>query len=283
LLITLTSSNAGSSTLIDVYFFSNTNSYNDRSRTSITFLPNSHLPPIERTLLESVIEFRNVIELDMWFPSESIERLSLSDLAKSVTPQSRNSKEFGTSPLSQKRKKRNSPTEEDQPLLGKMRSYFNKLPPLSSIFNTTPPPPPPNRLTRSASLHLLFAVPPSDYMNDLINHLPYEILVHIFKFLPVDDVLPCAQVCHRTWQVANLDIVWRDLMAVRAEREREEHDKWHKYIPPTYAPCAELPYSSSPFDVQIPTYTSSGDLNTDSICDSRSSRSSRCALTQTID
>eukprot|EP00026_Physarum_polycephalum_P001257 Phypoly_transcript_01258.p1 GENE.Phypoly_transcript_01258~~Phypoly_transcript_01258.p1 ORF type:complete len:1061 (+),score=123.38 Phypoly_transcript_01258:179-3361(+) len=274
LLITLTSSNAGNSTLIDVYFFCNTDSYNDRSRTSITFLPNSPLPPIERTLLESVIEFRNVIELDTWLPSESIERLSLSDLAKSVTPQSRNSSEFGASPISQKRKQRGS-LEEDRPLLGKMRSYFNKLPPLSSIFNSAPPPPPPNRQARSTSLHLLFASPPSKDMTDLINHLPYEILVHIFKFLPVEDVLPCAQVCHRTWQVANLDILWRDLMVqLHTERQRHDHDKWDKYIPPTYAPHAESQYFPAPFDVQIPTHTSSGDLITDSICSSFSSRSS---------
>lgn len=275
LLVNLTSPNPGSS-IVDVYFFINADQYSDRSSTSLTFLPNSHLAPIERTLLESVIEFRNVIELDTWLPSESMERLSLSDLAKSVTPQNRNSTELITA-HTQKRKQRNSHSEEDQPLFGKVRSYFNKLPPFASVFNNNTPLPS-KRLTSPPSLHLLFASSPSNYMNDLINRLPYEILVHIFKFLPLGDVLPCAQVCHRTWQVANLDIVWRDLMAAHAERQKETLEKWDKYVPPTYPIRAESPYSSVcrsaeiPFDVQIPTpHSSSGDLSTDSICSSRNS------------
>ena len=277
LLVLLTSSNP-SSTLIDVFFFINSDQYNDRSRASLTFLPSSHLAPIERTLLESVIEFRNVNELDTWLPSESIEKLSLSDLAKSVAPQ-RNSTELAPPP-SQKRKQRFSPAEEDPPLFRKMRSYLNKLPPFSSVFNSNPPPPPLSShptTSPSSKLHLLFPAPlPSIHMNDLINRLPYEILVHIYKFLSVDDVLPCAQVCHRAWQVANLDIVWRDLMAVYTERkeQRETREQWDKYTPPTYpradSPCSSIGRPSDTlFDVQIPTLSSSSDVSTD--CSSRNS------------
>jgi F-box-like len=224
-----------------VLFFTNTAQYSERSRTSLTFLPASPLAPIERALLESVIEFRNVVELDTWLPSESIEKLSLSDLAKSVTPQVIPSPNLAAS---QKRKVQDP--EVGAPLFGKVRSYFNKLPSFSSVFssqvNTPPPPPPRSRPTSPSPLHLLFNTP-AYLMNDQINRLPYEILVHIFKYMRLEDVRPCSLICHRAWQVINCDLVWRELMA-HAKRERERGTKWEKYASfPNYT-TTEPPYAT---------------------------------------
>lgn len=265
LLVMLTANRPSSN--IDVLFFTNTAQYSDRSRTSITFLPASPLAPIERTLLESVIEFRNVVELDTWLPG-SFEKLSLSEVSKSATGQSRRSIELDTKapppptiPAVQKRKEATSAPENvaDAPLLGKVKNYFNKkLPSFSSMFSFHAQQPTPAQYSRSTpNLHLLFSTQPSksEDIDYLINYLPYELLVHIFKYIDLEDVRACSQLSHRAWQVTNTDVVWRDQIA-HLEAQKRAIEGWEKYAPLPHFTSPDTPprtraMSDSPFEKPV--------------------------------
>lgn len=260
---------------IDVLFFTNTAQYSDRSRTSLTFLPASPLAPIKRTLLESVIEFRNVVELDTWLPTETMEKLSLSEISKVATGQSRRSAEFngvGNSnnkgPVStlQKRKQIPSPTREDAedaPLFGKVKNYFNKLPSFSSMFSFHTQQPIPAKYARSntntdTSLHLLFSSQPNKEPGEdyLMNYLPYELLVHIMKYVNMEDLRACSQLCHRAWQVTNCDVVWRDQIS-HLDAQKQDRVGWENYAPlPHFSNTPESPSrvtnsADSPFEKPV--------------------------------
>lgn len=177
--------------------------------------------------MESAIEFRNVVELDAWLAGDSIGKLSISDLARSVSPQPAQlvGQKRGTDVDVSKSNKRKDST--DGLFFGQMRSFFStRLPSLSSIF--------PGFTQKPAhtedSLYLLpIAAPSVKFTQDFIDILPYEILLHVFLFLNAHDIHTCSRVCHRWWQVTNCDEIWQKVVTCEVVVGLERKS-WEKYV-----------------------------------------------------